>query len=118
MERLDVPISLHYNDMSVAHLMQLTVAMGRWRSRYRLLNGDRGATDQRLASHTLAWLVRGRGPARVCLPAFTAVGFTLLQMAKVLYGVSHRLAYRLFVSALGFCDLAGHTQVRLRGLES
>lgn len=114
-EQLDVPLSVHYNDMSVAHLMQLTVAMGRWRASYLLKNGDRSATDQRFANHGLAWMVRGRGAARVCRPVFTAMGVALLQIAKLLYDVNDRLAYRMFVSALGFCDLSGYTQVRLRG---
>jgi hypothetical protein len=51
----------------------------------------------------------------VCLPVFTAAGVALLQIATLLYDVNDRLAYRLFVSALGFCDLSGYTQVRLRG---
>jgi hypothetical protein len=114
-EQLDVPLSVHYNDMSVAHLMQLTVAMGRWRASYLLEDGDGRAADQRFATHGLAWMVRGRGAARVCRPVFTAMGVALLQIAKLLYDVNNRLAYRMFVSALGFCDLSGYAQVRSRG---
>ena len=113
-EQLDVPLSVHYNDMSVAHLMQLAVAMGRWKTSYLLKNGDRSVTDQQFANHRLAWMVRGRGVAYVCRPLFAGVGAALLQIARLLYGVSDQLAYRLFVSALGFCDLSGYTQVRLR----
>ena len=114
-DQLDVPLSVHYNDMSVAHLTELAVAMGRWRASYLLDNGDRSVTDQRFANHGFAWMVRGRGAAHVCKPVFAAMGVSLLQMAKLLYDVNSRLAYRMFVSGLGFCDLSGYTQARLRG---
>lgn len=115
-ERLDFPVSVHYNDMNLAHLMQLSVAMGRWRSRYFLPNGDEDETDRNFAAHTFATLVRGDLSARACLPVFAAMAYTLLQMARAIYDVNARFAYRVFISGLGFCDLTGYTQVRVRGL--
>jgi hypothetical protein len=114
-EQIDTALALHYNDMSVAHLMELSEAMGRWRASYIQDNDDRKAGDQRFANHGLAWMVRGRGAARVCLPVFRTMSAALLQTAKLLYDVNDRLAYRMFVSGLGFCELSGYTHVRLRG---
>jgi hypothetical protein len=113
-EHLDVPLSVHYNDMSVAHLTQLTVAMGRWRASYLFQNGDRSVSDQRFATHGMAWMVQRRVAARVCRPLFTATGVALLQIARLVHDVNEKLAYRLFVSALGFCDLSGYAQARSR----
>ena len=117
-DKLDYPVSIHYNDMSVAHLMRLTAAMERWRSSYYLLNTEDDATDNCFATHRMARLVGGSGSARLWLPVFSAVGFSLLHMAKVIFNVNRRLAYRVFVSGLGFCDLSGYTQVRLHGLKN
>ena len=112
-EPLDVPLSVHYNDMSVAHLTELSAAMGRWKASHLLKNSGQNAADEPLANHGMAWMVRGRRTARVCRPVFTAMGAGLLQIAKLLYGVNDHLAYRTFVSGLGFCELSGYTQVRL-----
>ena len=117
-DRLDYPVSIHYNDMSVAHLMQLAEAMGRWRTSYFLLNTEMDATDNCFATHRMARLVGGRGSARLWLPVFSALSFALLQMAKVIFSINRRLAYRVFVSGLGFCDLSGYTHVRLHGLKN
>jgi hypothetical protein len=112
--RIHEPLATHYNDVSVALWRQLVMTAGAAKFSYYNALISQGKDIRARVRHKVYLLASSLWTARLLFPLFRLAGRVFLVLATRMSGLSEVLAYRLYVFAIGFTDLSGFCQARIR----
>ncbi len=107
---IESEVCIHYNDMTVSHLVELARAMGKSKCTYFASRIRDGADIRELVRHKIYLLMNNKAAATCSYPLCRALGSVLLHLARISYRIHIRTAYTLYVLGLGFSDLTGYTR--------
>lgn len=102
------PLATHHNDMPVRHWRELVTTAGAARFAYYDALRAQGEDLRDRVRHPVYLLANTPPVARALGPLSRFAGRALLTLALRATRVSTPIAYRLYVLALGFTDLAGY----------
>lgn len=113
-DRIDVPLATHFNDMDVRHWRMLVMQMGDAKAGYYDALRARGEDLRAHVRHPIYLAVGTRWRARVLLPLFGGAGTVFLALAMRALAASDSIASTLYIVAIGCTDLAGYCRARAR----
>lgn len=112
--RIDEPLATHHNDMPVPHWRDLVTTAGAARFSYYASLRAQGDDLRGRVRHRVYLLANRRAFAAVLGPASRFAGRAFLGLALRATRISHAIAYRCYVLAIAFTDLAGFCAACLR----